>query len=198
MRLSDVEFKAMNNPVRRFLQRHFEYRLYRKMGLTRKNQDILEIGCGSGYGAVLLSELQPRSYVGVDVMPEQIALAEAAARDHHLEHVAFRVQDATRLEDIPARSQDTVVIFGVLHHIPPWREVIAECARVLRAGGQLFVEEPDGGMLDWWERFFHWGHTEAASFRLEALEQTLRAAGFTLERQWKLPGVAGVYAARKV
>jgi short-subunit dehydrogenase len=92
MRLSPIEFQAMNNAVRRWLQRTVEFPLFKSIGLEHTNQDILEIGCGSGYGAVLLSSLQPKSYVGVDLMPEQIALAQA----RQLPNATFMVQDASR------------------------------------------------------------------------------------------------------
>jgi ubiquinone/menaquinone biosynthesis C-methylase UbiE len=115
----------MNNPFRRWLHRTVEFPTFRQMGLTVQGQDILEIGCGSGYGAALLLTLCPRTYIGIDLMPEQIALA----RQRGLPGAEFVVGDASHLTGIPDGSKDTVVIFGVLHHIPPWREVLQECYR---------------------------------------------------------------------
>ena len=120
MRLSDIEFKAMNNPLRRYFQKHIEFRNFRWLGLTVKHKNILEIGCGSGYGAVLLSTLEPRSYIGIDLMPEQIALTG----QWHLPGYTFRVMDAADMQEILSISKDIIVIFGILHHIPQWREVV--------------------------------------------------------------------------
>ena len=50
MRLTDREFRGMNNAVRRFFQRRLEFPVFRWLGLTAQDQDVLEIGCGSGYG----------------------------------------------------------------------------------------------------------------------------------------------------
>ena len=130
MRLSDREFRAMNNPVRRFFQRRIEFPTFRRMGLEAGGKDVLEIGCGSGYGAVLLSRQKPRSYVGIDLMPEQIELA----RRVELADAAFETMDATDLSVFADSSKDLVVIFGILHHIPRWSQVVQECRRVLRAG----------------------------------------------------------------
>jgi ubiquinone/menaquinone biosynthesis C-methylase UbiE len=197
MRLSDREFKAMNNPVRRFLQRTLEFPLFKWIGLTEENRDILEIGCGSGYGAVLLSELRPKSYVGVDVMSEQIELALELAQKHHLANYEFLLRDAADLSCFPDKSKDVVVIFGVLHHIPKWREVIRECFRVLRDGGKLFIEEPDGSVLAKWEGLLRWNnHPKEALFCLEDFEQNLVTSGFTILKQWKRFAL-GVYAAQK-
>ena len=107
MKLSDIEFKAMNNPLRRFIQKHLEFRNFRSLGLVDKNMNILEIGCGSGYGAVLLSTLQPKSYIGIDLMPEQISLTG----QWRLPGYEFKTMDASDMRDIASQSRDIIVIF---------------------------------------------------------------------------------------
>ncbi len=192
MRLSDKEFRAMNSAARRFLQRTVEFPLFRKMGLTDERRDILEIGCGSGYGAVLLATLSPRSYIGVDIMPEQIALAQK----RQLARAEFMLRDATDLSCFPDETKDIAVIFGILHHVPPWRTVIQECHRVLRKGGELFVEEPDGRFMAGVQRLFPEAHPKEAFFQLRDLEAHLEAQGFTiLERRWAFG--FGFYCAQK-
>jgi SAM-dependent methyltransferase len=190
MRLSDREFQAMSHPFRQWLQRMVEFPQFRRMGLAEESQDILEIGCGSGYGAVLLAALNPRSYIGVDLMPEQIALAQ----QRHLANAAFVAHDAADLRFIADASKDVVVIFGVLHHIPAWREVVRECYRALRPAGRLFVEEPDGALLQRWDQVFHWGHP--ATFGLAELEACLSEVGFVVEHRRRVLAF-GIYRARR-
>ena len=175
MKLSLAEFRAMNNPFRQALQRGYEFPIFKSLGLADQPGDVLEIGCGSGYGAVLLASLHPRSYVGVYLMPEQIALA----RKRGLDDAQFLVSDATDLSQISSESKDAVVIFGVLHHIPPWRKVIKECARILRPDGFFFLEEPDNSLINRWEKVFHWGHP-GADLSLPALEACLTENGFKI------------------
>ena len=139
MRLCDAELKAVNGRIRRFLQRRIEFPVFRWLGLNGQGFDILEVGCGSGYGAVLLSRLKPKSYLGIDLMPEMIDLA---LKRKDVTRADFRLLDATDMRQIPDASKDVVVIFDILHHIPRWREVLSECGRVLRPGGSLFLEEP--------------------------------------------------------
>jgi len=178
MRLSEWEFRAMNNPVRRFFQRRVEFPTFRRMGLEARGKDVLEIGCGSGYGAVLLSRLKPRSYVGIDLMPEQIGLA----RRVELPGAVFQIMDATDLSAFEDASKDLVVVFGILHHIPRWPRALEEARRVLRKGGEIFVEEPSEAMIRPWDRLLKWGHPPDARFGLGALELELERAGFALER----------------
>lgn len=190
MRLSHVEFKAMNNPVRRYVQKHLEFRNFRSLGLTEQNKNILEIGCGSGYGAVLLSSLKPESYLGIDLMPEQIALTG----QWHLSGYEFRAMDAADMKEIASASKNIIVIFGILHHIPEWRKVISECKRILTSGGKLFVEEPNGTIITNFDRLFHWGHPDS-DFSLNEFEEELRHNGFAIKRKRRILGF-GTYCAQ--
>lgn len=191
MKLSGKEFRAMNNPVRRFVQRRYEYPGFKRMGLADKGKRILEIGCGSGYGAELLRELEPSWYAGIDLMPEQIELA----RLRNLPGCEFMVMDAAYLSRFGDGSVDTVVVFGILHHIPEWRKVLGESWRVLALGGMIFLEEPDGRFLAAWDRIFKWGHP-VPGFTLKELEGELVRTGFAVQRKKKLFGF-GIYAAVK-
>lgn len=180
MKLSKSEFRVMNHPLRRFIQRRVEFPIFQKIGLEPHGKDILEIGCGSGYGAYLLYKFNPKSYLGIDLMPEQIALAKRRS----LPKAEFIVHDATDLRIIPDKTKDVIVIFGILHHIPEWKMVIKECRRVLRPQGEMYVEEPDGKHVRHFDRIFHWGHPEQALFTLKEFESYLVELGLiTLRRK---------------
>ncbi|MBP7584883.1 MAG: class I SAM-dependent methyltransferase [Spirochaetes bacterium] len=191
MKLSKKEFGAMNNSFRRFLQRSYEYPLFKKFGLAEKRKRILEIGCGSGYGAALMAELEPSWYAGIDLMPEQVELA----RGRNLPGCEFEVMDATDLSRFANGSVDAVVVFGILHHIPEWRKVVGEIWRVLARGGKLFIEEPDGRFVAAWDRLFKWGHP-VPGFRLSELEEVMKRTGFSIRKRRKMFGF-GTYAAVK-
>lgn len=178
MKLSNVEFRAMNTWWRRWGHRHFELPMFQRLGLDVKDRDILEIGCGNGYGGYLLNQLGPKSYIGLDVMEEQVAIA----RKNHPQY-EFLVQDAADLRLFADRSKDVVVIFGVLHHIPEWRKALDEIARVLKPNGSLFLEEPRGLDIKLFDFFFKWGHPDS-DFVLKAMEGHLKSQGFKFKKQW--------------
>lgn len=102
---------------------------------------VLEIGCGDGGGAVIFSRaFAPGLYHGLDIDP---AMLRAAARRRHgrLGAIAAFVQgDAEHLPYADA-TFDAVVNFGIIHHLPDWRQGVAELARVLRPGGTFYFEE---------------------------------------------------------
>jgi len=178
MKLSNTEFRAMNTLWRKWGHKYFEIPLFQKLGLDIKDKDILEIGCGNGYGGHLLNQLEPKSYVGLDVMEEQIKIA----RQNYPQY-EFILQDATDLRQFANASKDVVIIFGVLHHIPEWRKAIDEIARVLKPDGSLFLEEPRGVDIKFFDLFFRWGHPNT-DFGLNALEEYLRSHNSKFKKQW--------------
>ena len=182
----------MNSAPRRFLQRRVEFPLFQRMGLAPRDCDIIEIGCGSGYGAALISRQGPRSYVGVDLMPEQVAVAQK----RQVPGAEFIVRDATDLSCFPDSTRDMAVIFGILHHIPAWRAVITECHRVLRPGGRLFLEEPGNRVMALAHRLSPEAHPKEAHFDFSQLESHLAAVGFGIESTRRAFGF-GFYCARK-
>ena len=178
MKLSDVEFRAMQTWWRKWGQTYFELPLFQRMGLDIKDKDVLEIGCGNGYGGYLLNQLGPKSYIGLDLMEEQVEIARRKYSQY-----TYIVQDATDLSQFADASKDVVIIFGVLHHIPKWRKVLDEIARVLKPTGQLFLEEPRGVDVKFFDFLFRWGHPDS-DFGLKAVEEYLRLRGFKLKKQW--------------
>ncbi len=178
MKLSDSEFRAMNALWRRWGHQYFEMPLFQRLGLDVKDKDVLEIGCGNGYGGYLLNQIQPKSYIGLDVMEEQVEIARRKYPQYQ-----YLIQDGTDLSQFANNSKDVVIIFGVLHHIPEWRKTIDEIARVLKPNGSLFLEEPRGVDLKLFDFLFRWGHPDS-DFGLNALEEHLKSHGFQFKKQW--------------
>ena len=99
--------------------------------------DVLDAGCGVGYGTAYLAEVAA-SVVGVDVSPEAIAYA---ARRYAGPRVSFRQMDVTALELTDA-SFDVVCSFETLEHARDAGAAVREAARVLRSYGVYVVSTP--------------------------------------------------------
>ena len=192
MRLHIREFKMMNTWPRRFVQKHLEWRTFQRFGLNPWQKEVLEIGCGSGYGACLLLNSSPKDYVGIDLMPEQIALA----RQRGLKNASFLKMDAADLSHFADESKDLIVIFGILHHVPEWKKVIKECYRVLRRDGDFYVQEPCKRFLQIWDFFLRWHHPLDSCFSLKEFENQLGAEKFTILHRRNFAGM-GLYRAHK-
>ena len=86
-------------------------------------QTILDVGTGTGRGAILLASRGAR-VTGVDASAEMLAVARRRAQESNVE-VAFAQGDAHAL-DYPDRSFDAVVCLRVLMHTPDWRATVGE------------------------------------------------------------------------
>ncbi|WP_158607736.1 methyltransferase domain-containing protein [Flexivirga caeni] len=103
---------------------------------------VVDIGCGTGEMVHRLLQTCPTATViGFDIMRE--LLTKGRDRSPTAGYVCARAEHLP----IGPRSVDRVLIQRLLMHLPQWRKVIAEAARVLRPDGILVISEPT------WSRF---------------------------------------------
>ena len=140
MLLNRFEYMLMNNPLRAALQRHFEVRRLLRMGGPMNGGAALEIGCGRGVGVEMILDLFGADSVdGFDFDPRMVALAQARLAKRQ-ERTRMWVGDAAQIAS-PNAVYDAVFDFGIIHHVPRWRDAVAEVARVLKPGGRFYGEE---------------------------------------------------------
>ena len=107
-------------------------------GLVAKNADgskarILDIGCGMGGMLGSLAELG--EVYGVDV--DHDGLVNCRERGYLR---VFRGMGQSL--PFPDASLDLVCAFDTIEHIPEEMDVLAECRRILKPGGRLFISVP--------------------------------------------------------
>jgi ubiquinone/menaquinone biosynthesis C-methylase UbiE len=150
MKLNAIERWSMNNPARAAHQHHREAAWFRRLaGGDLAGQHVLEVGCGRGVGVeVLLDRLAADRVSAFDLDP--LMLSKAQRRLHcRGARVELSEGDACDIHQ-PSASIDTVVEFGVIHHVPQWRIAVAEIARVLKPGGVLLFEDVPRHTLQTW------------------------------------------------
>jgi SAM-dependent methyltransferase len=111
---------------------------YRWAAALAEGKRVLDAGCGTGYGAELLTREGAASVVGVDVDAEVV---DAAQRDGS-GAVTFAAADLRELpEDLG--TFDLVVCFEVLEHIDEPEAALDRLAASLAPDGVLVVSSPN-------------------------------------------------------
>ena len=112
---------------------------------------ILDLGCGAGRDCFVLSKLvgESGSVVGVDMTPEQLAVARrhvdghARRFGHTKANVEFHEGDIERLEalDLPAASFDVIVSNCVINLAADKEAVLKGAWRLLKPGGEFYFAD---------------------------------------------------------
>jgi SAM-dependent methyltransferase len=100
---------------------------------------VLDLGCGSGYGAARLGAVAA-SVTAVDVSADAVAFARSAYQRPNL---AFETIAADQRLPFADHSFDAIVSFQVIEHVGDDDAYLAEARRVLVPGGQLILATPD-------------------------------------------------------
>jgi ubiquinone/menaquinone biosynthesis C-methylase UbiE len=128
-------------------------RAYAEAVAHAAGQDVLDVGCNTGYGTVRFVPVA-RRVVGVDVSPGAIEAARNRAPGGRPE---FILTSGFELP-FPDGSFDLVSSFQVLEHVPDPLAYLREMARVTRPGGEVILATPNAAIrldpdMTPWNRF---------------------------------------------
>ncbi|MGV9799759.1 class I SAM-dependent methyltransferase [Mycobacterium sp. NPDC003449] len=110
--------------------------VYQRLADRCAGRDVLEAGCGEGYGADLIAGVA-RRVIGLDY--DEATVAHVRARYPRVE-----VRHGN-LAELPLAdgSVDVVANFQVIEHLWDQGRFVSECHRVLRPGGVFLVSTPN-------------------------------------------------------
>jgi SAM-dependent methyltransferase len=112
---------------------------------------VLDLGCGAGRDCYLLAQLvgEGGEVVGVDMTPEQLAVARAYL-DEHARRFGYRTSNLRFLQgylerldelDLEPASFDVIVSNCVINLSPDKRAVLEQAHRLLKPGGELYFAD---------------------------------------------------------
>ncbi len=115
--------------------------LFGRLGADPRGGTCIEVGCGPGRMTAALADRFDR-VLALDVSPAMLDRARASIPS---DRVDFRAISGERLDGVDAEIADAVVCYLVLQHLPSREAIVAylaEFARVLAPGGEVFVQLP--------------------------------------------------------
>ena len=109
-----------------------------KAAELKADEVVLDIGCGAGIDTLLAAHRVGHrgKAIGIDMIPEALALAKANAEACSLKNAAFLGALAEALP-FASSSMDAVFYNGVLDLCPDKEKVLKEAYRVLKPGGRV-------------------------------------------------------------
>ena len=193
MKLSAKEFDAMQMGWRKWYIEKVELKTFEKFGLDLFGADILEVGCGNGYAASLITARGVNRYTGLDIMPEQLEIA----RKRNLANACFVLGSADDLSAFPDKSFDAILDFCILHHVEGWRTFFDESRRVLKSGGSIYAADLSKTCIHIVDALLHWDHAEEALFTFREFEEEANKRGFKTVCKANDLGLEGYFQFRK-
>jgi len=106
-----------------------------------KNENVLDVACGAGYGSSYLFKRGAKSVVGGEISINDVKTAQEVYGSKGVQFVAL---DATLL---PFENEvfDAVISMETIEHLARYKDYLSECKRVLKKGGVYICSTPNKG-----------------------------------------------------
>jgi arsenite methyltransferase len=112
------------------------------LGRLQRGERVLDIGSGAGTDSLVAAQMvgDEGNVTGIDMTPEMLDKARAAAAELGWKNVEFVASEAERLP-FPDASFDVVISNGVIDLVPDKDAVFSEIFRVLIPGGRIQIAD---------------------------------------------------------
>jgi 2-polyprenyl-3-methyl-5-hydroxy-6-metoxy-1,4-benzoquinol methylase len=112
---------------------------YRFAGKYVKDKTVVELGCCTGYGSLMLAGSGAKKVYGIDISTAAVAYAKKHFSHKYVEYFVANAED-TGLSD---RIADVVVSFETIEHLPEPEKFLSEVYRIVKRGGIFIISTPN-------------------------------------------------------
>ncbi|MHA1993067.1 MAG: class I SAM-dependent methyltransferase [Candidatus Hodarchaeales archaeon] len=103
-----------------------------------KGLDVIELGCGGGQIAIVLSKLGAKTVTALDISEQQLQHAQKLA-EREKATITFHQGDMEELTEFQNSSFDLVVSVHAISYVSNIEKVLSEISRILRVGGRVVL-----------------------------------------------------------
>lgn len=112
--------------------------IYRFSSQFVRDRDVLDAGCGTGYGSFILANSGARSVRGVDLDRRNVTFAK---KHYAAPNLQFGIADIERLTFHDA-SFDVILASNVAEHLHNTKAFLEKTRKLLRPGGKAIIAVP--------------------------------------------------------
>jgi len=140
------------------------FRVYRFVSQFCRNQRVLDVGCGTGYGSAYLANVA-RSVIGIDLSRQAIRYARRHYSTANLQFLQMNAESLT----FPDGSFDFIISSENFEHLSDQEANLREMSRVLTDDGTVVIGTPNAEMFVGLPNRYH-----THEFTYDELKRTLR------------------------
>lgn len=99
---------------------------------------ILDLACGQGYFSIAFGKMNAK-VIGCDISKELIEIAKEKSNKEKISNIEFNSAPSDKISFIEDKTIDVITIVLAIQNIENIAGTFAECSRVLKPDGKLFV-----------------------------------------------------------
>lgn len=131
----EIGVKSLSQALQR------ENQVLAKLAKIKKEDRVLDAGCGVGGSAIFLAKTFGCQIIGVTLSSHQVEMARKNAKKHGVEDLAaFKVMDFSKT-NFKNDYFDVVWAIESVCHSPDKKKFVKEACRILKPGGRLAVAD---------------------------------------------------------
>lgn len=135
MSYTEWQFVKGEQTIQFFLPYHSQQEMFH-------DKMVLDIGCGGGGKTCYYATFRPKQIIGIDVVPHYAEEGNDFAREKGLADIAsFMTADAANMP-FADETFDSIIMNDAMEHVDDPEKTLAECFRVLKPGGHLYINFP--------------------------------------------------------
>lgn len=105
----------------------------------KQKKDILDCGCGVGFGTMLLAKKTGAFVTGISISPSEIESAKRNLTEQdRLSNVNFKCQS---FDDLGTMKYDAIIAIESLKHSPKLSTTLVSIINALKPGGEVYIIE---------------------------------------------------------